>query len=61
MAGKEIRDESLLEVNGGGWTFQTLTPEEQKRFNEVYRGLNDEWNYIGYNEFILEMNNKYGE
>ena len=61
MAGKEIRDESLLDVNGGRWTYDTLTPEEQKRFNEVYRGLNDEWNYIDYNEFILEMNNKYGE
>ena len=31
MAGKEIRDESLLDVNGGRWTYDTLTPEEQKK------------------------------
>ena len=55
MAGKEIRDENLFDVNGGRWTYDTLTPEEQKRFNDVYRGLNDEWNYIDYIEFILEM------
>ena len=60
MASKEIRDESLLEINGGGWTYETLTPEEQKRFEEVNQGLSEEWDYISYNEFILEMNKKYG-
>lgn len=30
MTKKELRDESLLEVNGGSWTYETLTPEEKK-------------------------------
>ena len=30
MTKKELRDESLLEVNGGSWTYETLTPEEKR-------------------------------
>lgn len=61
MEDKKIRDESLLEVSGGKWTFETLTPEERERFNQVSTGLTREWDYISYNEFIHEMNKKYGE
>ena len=60
MTKKELRDESLLEVNGGSWTYETLTPEEKKRFHEVSQALTDEWDYVGYNQFILDMNEKYG-
>ena len=60
MTKKELRDESLLEVNGGSWTYETLTPEEQKRFHEVSQALTDEWDYVGYNQFIRDMNEKYG-
>ena len=61
MEDKKIRDESLLEVSGGKWTFDTLTPEEKERFNKVSAGLTHEWDYISYNEFIHEMNEKYGD
>ncbi|MBQ3459944.1 MAG: hypothetical protein IJH14_04660 [Solobacterium sp.] len=60
MEDKKIRDESLLEVSGGKWTLETLTPEERERFYEVSEGLTNEWDYISYNEFIQEMNEKYG-
>lgn len=60
MTKKELRDESLLEVNGGSWTYEALTPEEKKRFNEVSQALTDEWDYVGYNQFIRDMNEKYG-
>ena len=39
MEDKKIRDESLLEVSGGKWTLETLTPEERERFYEVSEGL----------------------
>ncbi len=58
---KIIRDESLLEVAGGKWTFETLTPEEKEEFNRVNEALTDEWDYVGYNNFIRRMNAKYGE
>ena len=61
MKPEEIRDESLLEVNGGKWTFETLTEDEKRRCNEVMEGLTHDWNYIEYNEFIREMNAKYGD
>lgn len=61
MEDKKIRDESLLEVSGGKWTLETLTPEERERFYEVSEGLTNEWDYISYNEFIQEMNEKYGD
>ena len=61
MKDRKIRDESLLEVSGGKWTFDTLTPEEKERFNKVSAGLTHEWDYISYNEFIHEMNAKYGD
>ena len=60
MTKKELRDESLLEVNGGSWTYETLTSEEKKRFNEVSQALTDEWDFVGYNQFIRDMNEKYG-
>ena len=60
MTKKELRDESLLEVNGGSWTYETLTPEEKKSFHEVSQALTDEWDYVGYNQFIRDMNEKYG-
>jgi hypothetical protein len=58
---KVIRDESLLEVAGGKWTYETLTEEEKQEFNKVSQALTDEWDYIGYNDFIRRMNAKYGE
>ena len=61
MEDQKIRDESLLEVSGGKWTLETLTPEERKRFYEVSEGLTEEWDYVSYNEFIQEMNEKYGD
>ena len=61
MEDKKIRDESLLEVSGGKWTLETLTPEERERFYEVSEGLTKEWDYVSYNEFIQEMNEKYGD
>jgi hypothetical protein len=61
MENKDLRDDSLLEVAGGGWKYETLTPEERERFNKVCEGLNHDYNYIDYNEFILEMNAKYGD
>ena len=42
MTKKELRDESLVEVNGGSWTYETLTLEEKQRFNEVSQALTDE-------------------
>lgn len=56
-----IRDESLLEVNGGSWTFETLTPKEREEFMRVNEDLTENWNYIAYNDFIRRMNAKYGE
>lgn len=61
MEDRKIRDESLLEVSGGKWTLETLTPEERERFYEISEGLTTEWDYISYNEFIQEMNEKYGD
>ncbi len=61
MEDQKIRDESLLEVSGGKWTLETLTPEERERFYEVSEGFTNEWDYISYNEFIQEMNEKYGD
>lgn len=58
---KVIRDESLLEVAGGKWTYETLTQEEKDEFNRVSQALTDEWDYVGYNDFIRRMNAKYGE
>ena len=61
MEDQKIRDESLLEVSGGKWTLETLTPEERERFYEVSEGLTEEWDHVSYNEFIQEMNEKYGD
>jgi hypothetical protein len=58
---KVIRDESLLEVAGGKWTYETLTQEEKDEFSRVSQALTDEWDYVGYNDFIRRMNAKYGE
>ena len=61
MKENEIRDESLLEVNGGKWTLETLTPEEREEFMRVSQELTDNWNYVEYNDFIRRMNEKYGK
>ncbi len=61
MKENEIRDESLLEVNGGKWTLETLTPEERDEFMRVSQELTDNWNYVEYNDFIRRMNEKYGK
>lgn len=61
MEKEPIRDESLLEVNGGSWTLETLTPEEREEFMRVNEDLTENWNYIAYNDFIRRMNAKYGE
>ncbi len=57
---KEI-DESLLAVNGGSWTVDTLTKEEKDEFYRLSAELTTEYNYVGYNDFIYRMNAKYGE
>ncbi|MBR3250868.1 MAG: hypothetical protein IKF80_04080 [Erysipelotrichaceae bacterium] len=61
MDKKEIRDDSLLAATGGRWKYETLTDEEKERFNKVCAGLNHDYDYISYNEFIHEMNAKYGD
>ena len=60
MDKKEIRDDSLLETAAGGWTYETLTKEERERFQRVSDALKDDYDYISYNDFILDMNKKYG-
>ena len=61
MSKELIRDESLLQATGGTWTFDTLTQEEKDEFNRVNAGLNRDWDYVSYNDFILRMNEKYGQ
>lgn len=55
-----VKDESLLEVNGGKWTIDTLTEEEREEYYKVAEGLREEYNYVAYNDFIRRMNEKYG-
>ena len=61
MDKKEVRDDTMLAVAGGGWKYDTLTAEEKERFNKVCAGLTHEYDYISYNEVIHEMNAKYGD
>ncbi|MBR4457331.1 MAG: hypothetical protein IKS32_14095 [Solobacterium sp.] len=56
----KINDEKILEISGGKWTLETLTPEEQDEFMKVSEELNWGWNYVAYNDFIERMNKKYG-
>ena len=35
--------------------------EEKDDFSRVSQALTDEWDYVGYNDFIRRMNAKYGE
>ena len=60
MDKNEVRDESLLEAASGGWTYETLTDEERERFQRVSDALTEDWDYISYNDFIQDMNKKYG-
>ena len=34
MDKKEVRDDAVLAVAGGGWKYDTLTAEEKERFNK---------------------------
>ena len=33
----------------------------ENEFNRVNAGLNRDWDYVSYNDFILRMNEKYGQ
>ena len=57
----QIESERRTLAKKGKIKVELLTPEERERFNQVSTGLTREWDYISYNEFIHEMNKKYGE
>ena len=60
MDKKELRDESLHEAVGGKWTIDTLTAEEKDEYYRVKDALEKDGDYVGYNDFIRRMNEKYG-
>ena len=60
MDKKEIKDESLLKAVGGKWTIDTLTEEEKDEYYRVKDALEKDGDYVGYNDFIRRMNEKYG-
>ena len=59
MADK-IKDDSLLEVSGGKWDVFSITEEERIRYFKVTEKYEEEGDYISYNEFIRDMDAKYG-
>ena len=60
MDKKKIRDDSLLEAVGGKWTIDTLTEEEKDEYYRVKEALEKDGDYVGYNDFVRRMNEKYG-
>ena len=59
MADK-IKDDSLLEISGGKWDVFSITEEERIRYFKVKEMYEEEGDYISYNEFIRDMDAKYG-